>query len=713
MNAMHWREVFLASLLLVNSSCGLGTFVLGVTSVSGAVVEREIPAPRPEPLLGMHLRGGLSSYIISSHYWTGWARYLETVPVTRFLRGIGSWTAGQWLRKPEDVERILVKLHEYGIHLFRYEIGWGKTLYREDLSEPLRLLPRIEEIYRRALRASKRHGFELLILLNAHHGMPCAARGTRAVLLEDAPKGATSVLLRIENPQIVRTDYTGISNLSGYQAAEALFKEITPLKGREKNSFRIRLSKPLPKALKKGESVLVHTLQYRPFGDPETDEQTYAGWQEYAELLARIAKEEGIPDGKVHFEIWNELTFGTFFLGIGKYEAGKKGTADLDRLLELATQSIRKHFPQRTMVINGFSNTSFFFKGFWAKRRAKGLNGESYHPYGNRWREMPEFALQGRPFLREAYRNVDGWLPRYGFLFPEYQGNFVTSHNIITLMQPEMRRLLVELGRAPEGWIRGMSEQGFFIPEIKPPPKFQRKLRQNPEHYIAKFWLRLYPFYLNKGLHFVCDGSLRNPSWKPTESWEALFVKTGDERYLRALIPLRRLVELLKSLGPTEIPQGRLLRVRPRVWQLSGQERVIFGTEGAVILQKGAGGRPFDPSKVQPRPLYYRDVFCLLPFQVDEDTLTLAVYIQTRNLMEDVNDAGRYRLSFPEFRGHPQVRLFDPMSGAEVEFQRADDPLTITLTLRDYPLWLILDRIDGPRGDPLIIAPPVESWLVK
>ena len=57
-----------------------------------------------------------------------------------------------------------------------------------------------------------------------------------------------------------------------------------------------------------------------------------------------------------------------------------------------------------------------------------------------------------------------------------------------------------------------------------------------PEHYIAKYWLRLYPFYLNKGLYAVCDGSLRNPGdWE--QSWETRFAREGDEGALAALEP--------------------------------------------------------------------------------------------------------------------------------------------------------------------------------
>jgi hypothetical protein len=252
-----------------------------------------------------------------------------------------------------------------------------------------------------------------------------------------------------------------------------------------------------------------------------------------------------------------------------------------------------------------------------------------------------------------------------------------------------------------------MTEEGVFLNEVNLPEPFATRARERPEHYVGKYWLRLYPFFLNKGMSFVCDGSLRNPGdWKT--GWERRFIETGDLSYLQSLLPVQRLARVFE--GAVAVPQERLFRLRPRVWQLSGQDKVIFDTQGAAMVTQvpaGEEGRPWDPSRLRPRPLTYRDVFCLLPFQVDDDTLALGAYIQTRNLFDDVPDAGRYRLTFPELRFDPRnVSVRDPLADRAVPAEVATiaGATSITLTLTDYPVWIVLRSVNGPRGGGAVTA---------
>jgi hypothetical protein len=679
----------------------IGAWLLAMMSPGCAQERVEVPVPRPEPLLGMNGGGGFSSYIISSHLQTGWARYLETVPALRLKDGIGSWTACQQLREPADAERILGTLHRYGIGVFRYEIGWGNTEYRDDLAQPMRLHAHTEGVYRAVLQAAKRDGFRLIMLLNAHQGQPCGVRFTQAKLLAPARKGEREALLDIQDPSILRLGYSGISGLTEYCAAEGLFKAMQPDPNAGPKAYRVTIGKPLPDDYAQGREVQLATLRYRPFGDPATQEDTYRGWGEYADLLARIASEEGLEDGRIDFEIWNEMTFGTMFLSIENYDDSLKGEFDPDRMLGLAAGAIRRYFPAKTTVINGFTNTSFFFNGFWGSKRPAGVNGESYHPYGVQWRSFPEFAQGRMTWLLEAYRNVDGFVPQYGTIFPEYKANFTDSHDLICLMQPEMRDTLVKGNGAPPGWRRYMTEDALFLKEVNAPEPYATQVRERPEHWVSKYWLRMYPFYLNKGLTAVCDGSLRNPmEWK--DCWETKFAETGDESWLKSMLPLQRMAALVE--GAQDVPPDRLIQLKPRVWQLTGQDKVVFGTEGALVLTdlpKGESVPPWDPAKVKPKPLTYRDVFCLLPFQIDESTLAIGAYVQTRNLLEDATDAGRYEITFPGLQADPDgARVYDPLEDREVPAEIATQAgtLSLTLTLTDYPVWIILGNVDGPRG---------------
>ena len=94
----------------------------------------------------------------------------------------------------------------------------------------------------------------------------------------------------------------------------------------------------------------------------------------------------------------------------------------------------------------------------------------------------------------------------------------------------------------------------------------------------------------------------------------------------------------------------------------------------------------------------YRDVFCLLPFQIDDDSLAVAAYIQTRNILDDVDDAGRYRIVFRGLvASAASVRVVDPMTDQPVaaEVTQVGVEVAVTLTLTDTPRWILLDGKPG------------------
>ena len=132
--------------------------------------------------------------------------------------------------------------------------------------------------------------------------------------------------------------------------------------------------------------------------------------------------------------------------------------------------------------------------------------------------------------------------------------------------------------------------------------------------------------------------------------------------------------------------------------------------DGVQLLHHGAEGcnifglRPCCESL--PFGLYlclqlFRDVLCLLPYQLDDSTLTIGAYIQTRNILEDVQDAGRYRISFPGLTvGAGAVTVYDPLYDRVVaaDIGLRAGALSVTLTLTDCPVWMTLRNVDGPRG---------------
>ena len=145
--------------------------------------EIELDIPRKEKLVGLNLTGFLGSYIINGHYTTGWARYVETVPAKRLLDGIGIW--GVMPKDAGNCDDFFRRCAEIGLRYVRWEVSWGLGAYRTDLSQPYRLIPDVEKRLLAGLKASKKHGVKVVILINAHQGLPCPVRSTLT-------RGATS-----------------------------------------------------------------------------------------------------------------------------------------------------------------------------------------------------------------------------------------------------------------------------------------------------------------------------------------------------------------------------------------------------------------------------------------------------------------------------------------------------------------------------------------
>jgi hypothetical protein len=87
-----------------------------------------------------------------SHWIQPWRAYLETVPATRFLNGLGVV-----LGSTSNAD-LLQHLARHGIKLTRIEIGWGNLNYNDDslTSPPLNA----------ALQACRKWGIRPIILLN-------------------------------------------------------------------------------------------------------------------------------------------------------------------------------------------------------------------------------------------------------------------------------------------------------------------------------------------------------------------------------------------------------------------------------------------------------------------------------------------------------------------------------------------------------------------
>jgi hypothetical protein len=136
--------------------------------------------------------------------------------------------------------------------------------------------------------------------------------------------------------------------------------------------------------------------------------------------------------------------------------------------------------------------------------------------------------------------------------------------------------------------------------------------------------------------------------------------------------------------------------------------RLMAGFDGAVplaqprqlsLLELGdyAGNRQFagDGSADHP-PLYNRDVFAFLPFQVSDKRFVIPVYVMTTNLAKPDMAAETYRLTIGGVLGSGvKVSASDPLTGASVAVKlvsTASDRIVVELPVTDSPRLLTVQE---------------------
>lgn len=584
-----------------------------------------------------------------SHYKQPWRAFLETRSGHGFLRGIGiNYNVHG---NHEEAVRLLA---EAGFKTFRIEVGWGSVRWDESgLTN--------EKQIRQTLELCRRYGIRPTMLLNAHQGVPCPVRFFRRTLLSDAPKGARKV--RFDNTDGIVVGRSGISGLTDYWAAEALITEVDSATG------ECALSKPLPKALKAG-PVDMATLKYLPLypvGTRQFDE-TAAGWVRYALMVCRMVRDVGMEDFDI--EIWNELTFGTKFLRINNYHEPDIVAFNKDFLneggqcWELARRTIDavKRQSAKTRCIWGFSNTTFYHTPI--EKLPPMTDGHSYHPYGTGTRKLPE--REQHPDRPE--HNLEGFTPTIEIRMPEgWAHTFVQTECLMRLLNPKARK------RRPAGtksFYHYITEHGVN------PPECGIHDDEAAWDLKAKCALRSFCLWLNKGIdvvHYYCarsskaqDMGLMPPNLEK--------IPSGAPFKEVATPPLRAVRNLTRAFADS-VPLEALTPLDVDVVALGEQHKVFEG-------------------QAPHHPLWHRDVFAFLPFQVSERKFVIAVYVVTYDITKPMSEE-RYRLTIRNLPASPEtIRLYDPLRDVTVPVRILDTGpkrATVEVSVVDYPRLLILE----------------------
>lgn len=583
-----------------------------------------------------------------SFYKQPWRAWMETVPAQKFLDGIGIN-----LNTRTNVPEATRLLGESGFRHARIEIGWGSVAFDESSIEK-----NVTKQLGEKLTACKQHNIRPLILLNAHHGWPCPAQVWQATVLDAAHVGSRVVRIAHSlTPSHIIPRYTSLFRLGikdPSHHAEDVF--ITAI---DSKSGVCRLSRPLPVTLSAGQKVWMRRLKYQPFNEPGTPEfeETANGFVKYARIVCDFVRAQGV---EFDIEIWNELTFGSYFLNIDRYydppiaPKGKDFLRPGGRIWETARRTIemiKRDFPG-VRCIWGFSNTTFFHTPI--KELPPGTDGQSYHPYGTGFREFP---AQEQYRERPGY-NVDGFTPTYRAALAEgWAVTFWQTESLMRLLNPEARHT------TPPGvktFMHYMTEHGFAPSEVGVTDvgrAWQLK---------SKVLLRNVFFWLNKGLarfYYFCASDRDDLGM-------GLLPATGD---LCLTPPLRALGRATKCLeGATSIPNPRRLSL---TIEPLGETWYIFA------------GDAMHP------PLTHKDVFAFLPFQITSRRFAIAVYVMTHDYTQDMPPK-EYRLIIGGLNPHG-IRLdcFDPITGALNTLRpepSTDKSLSVKMSVVDYPRLLLV-----------------------
>jgi len=616
-----------------------------------------------------------------SHWLQPWRAYLETVPATTFLNGIGiHWNVSN----SANQELVAQMLAKHGFARARVEISWNHI----DFDDETKVIPSSATNFRSQLLALKKYGIRPLILLNAHHGQPGPIQFSQRPLAVDARAGDTSV--QLNDVSGLKVGYSGLSYLNDDKAAGLL---ITNIAGNI-----LTLSKPLPKDITAGTSLVIATLKYRPFSPPETEDYktTMAGWQRYVGTVANFAADvlgtTQSSDKGFDMEIWNELSFGSYFLNINSYYAVEpypnyKGESIFHNLIKDTVAYLEAHPEdfQGVLFSDGLANTIPWPASSTNPARITAI---SKHPYRNR-QHYPQHEINNTPINALGKEDKSGFIPTYTTYFPEY---FATALQTETLVR-DMGPITSEVGGTKHGRyarvINGVVVPNpMWITEINiSPVEDDPKITENRALAVkAKTTARYFCFFLNKGVTqvhlFAAEGGdkglgiVKESFLKYAEQPNAVY-PTNDTSYTSpALTTTARIVAKMNEQVDANLTSTRQLQV-------------VSISDTHDHYQFAGDGTTAHPN------LYNRDVFAFLPFQVNARRFIIPYYVMTRDITKDLPPE-QFTVQIKGLKGDgASVTAYDPINNKEVPVVvkgKAQDSLSVNLTATDYPYLLTVQE---------------------
>jgi hypothetical protein len=616
-----------------------------------------------------------------SHWLQPWRAYLETIPTTRFLNGVGiNWNSDA-IKNPELVAKMLQK---YGIRRARLEIGWGNLDFDSE-----QLLSNKASELTLILQTFKKYQIRPLIVLNAHQGVPCPVKMFQRTVTKNASAGNTQI--ELNDVSGLQIGYSGLSNLTDYWAAEALIVQIS--------GNTVTLSKPLPNNINAGTSVEMATLKYRPFSIPESEDyrKTIAGWKKYVNTVSSFVtntfQTSNLQDRGFDLEIWNELSFGTHFLNINDYYANRPYQYNQDSIWDNLTNETSAYVTSNlanfegVKLTNGFGNTIPWTASSKQPSRVIAI---SKHPYSSTRKNYPKDEKTSISVNALGQEESSGFIPTYSAIFPEYAATALQTETIVRDLAPITTDIYGvnhgRMARVINGQVKPvyvwLSEGNISPIEDDPNITAERA------HYVkAKAAARYTCFYLNKGalqvLLFVAADADKAYGIIPEKfinyTQNSTVYPSDDSSYTsKTLVVLKNLINKMKQGTDSSFKNYRSLEV---VSISDSHNHYQFQGDGTT----------------QHPTLYDRDVFAFLPFQANAKKFVIPYYVMTRDIMKDLQPE-EFTL---EIKGLNTTQFtasaYDPMNNTNIPVKitknsSKPDSIFFTVTAADYPYLLTINE---------------------
>lgn len=517
----------------------------------------------------------------------------------------------------------------------------------------------------------------------SHKVVANANEGAREVQLEDVS--------RLRDAGLFEIGRTGLSNLTMYWAAEAIITGV--------NGNTVTLSKPLPRAISTGTNQQMARIKYRPFSEPDSAEyeETLEGWRRYvgavAAFVSNLLGTTGKPDLGFDMEIWNELTFGQYFLFINKYyspdllDYDQEEIYDERSLLVKATASYAEANPAKFAGVkftDGMANTTPWPASTGEPAR---IHAISKHPYPPE-KSYPADDPGGKRI--DALGQETTYVPTYSVLLPEYDA---TALQVDTLV-----RDMGKIRNNVYGTIHGRNERAggpvpVWITEANMSPKeYGYATRDEALKFKAKAATRFLPFYLNKGVERFYFYNAIDTHAADTDleygvlSKELLdYVRTNkaypadDSAYTSPMLKvMSRMVSKMSEGIDSNLTSTRQLTVDS-----------ITDTHNNYQFYGGG------PTSSSHPPLYAREMFTFLPYQVNSRKFVIPYYVVHRDVRINMS-LKQFTIQVSGLKGSgATVSAYDPINDAVVPLtvvSRGTNSIKLTLITADYPYLLIVQE---------------------